>query len=203
LIKVTRTRLAAGAAAVAFAAGGIGLTAVSASASSAACTGATGTLAGSCSDEVTASGTGWAVANAGKNGTAKARTAVVAVANAAGVNNGSTDFYAHQTNANANERAFEWAPKGKQSGLCISVMSHLPSYVYVATGLMLQRCNGSTSQEFYGLGDTQNDQDNANGGIQWLNAATGQVAAVTGTNVVMRSLDAAAGTPGSYFHWAD
>ncbi|HEY0719419.1 MAG TPA: hypothetical protein VGD68_17530, partial [Streptosporangiaceae bacterium] len=62
MFKVSRTRLAAGAATVALAAGGIGVGVISAGASTAACTGiTTGPLAGSCSDLVTSGGVGLAV----------------------------------------------------------------------------------------------------------------------------------------------
>jgi hypothetical protein len=85
LITITRSRLAVGAATLALAASGIGVTAATATASSAGCTGA---LAGSCSDEVTASGVGWAV----YRGISRTDSPVVAVANAATVTDGSTDF---------------------------------------------------------------------------------------------------------------
>jgi hypothetical protein len=192
LIKMTRARVAAAAVTLALTAGGIGLTAASATASSSGCTGATGALAGSCSDEVTASGVGWAV----HRGLARPGTAIVAVADAAGVTDGSTDFYAQNTNGNASERTFEYAPGGRESGLCMS------SQAWFTSGLVLQHCNGSASQQFYGIGDTQDDTASTNGGIQWLNVASGKVVVVSGKSVVMRGLDAAASTSGSYFHWA-
>jgi hypothetical protein len=191
LIKVTRSRLAVGAATLALAASGIGVTAVTATASSAGCTGATGALAGSCSDEVTASGVGWAV----YRGISRAGTPVVAVANAATVTDGSTDFFANQTNGNASERTFEYAPKGVVSGLCITQASSW-------SNLELRHCNGGAAQQFYGLGDTQDDTSSTNGGIQWLNAASGKVVVAVKKNLVMRSLDSAASVSGSYFHWA-
>ena len=79
-------------------------------------------------------------------------------------------------------------------------MHVLPAWF--TSGLVLQHCNGSASQQFYGIGDTQDDTASTNGGIQWLNVASGKVVVVSGKSVVMRGLDAAASTAGSYFHWA-
>jgi hypothetical protein len=40
---------------------------------------------------------------------------------------------------------------------------------------VLRTRNNSAQQQFYAFGDTQNDQNNANDGIQWLNVGSGRV----------------------------
>jgi hypothetical protein len=71
----------------------------------------------------------------------------------------ATDFDAISTNKNASERVFEYAPNGHRSGLCIDDASW--------SGLVLRQCNKGTQQQFYGLGDTQDDQGNTNNGRPW------------------------------------
>ena len=185
-MNTARFRLMAGAATIAAAAAGIGTFAATAGASSTACT-STGKLAGSCGTEALANGSGWAV----QASTAKAGALIVA-ANSADTS-GRADFYAAQSNANASERVFEYAPLGKESGLCVTALTN--------GSLDLAKCANSASQEWYGLGDTQADQDNANDGIQWLNAQSGKVAMIFDGGVVLGSLDATANASNSYFHW--
>jgi hypothetical protein len=191
LFKVSRTRLAAGAATIALAAGGIGVGVVSAGASTAACNNATGALAGSCGDLVTASGYGLAVQTP-THGHVSAGARIVSSNHVA--SSTTTDFYAHQTNGNDNERVLEYAPGAHESGLCVTASR---------SSLTLQRCSrNSASQEFYGLGDTQNDTGNSNGGLQWLNAATGGVIDISNRgNVSLEGLSRASNDRGTYLHW--
>jgi hypothetical protein len=188
LFKVSRTRLAAGAATVALAAGGIGVGVISAGASTSGCANAAGQLAGSCGDLVASSGYGLAV----KGGNAKLNAEIV------GSNDTSTskatDFYAHQTNGNDNERVLEYAPNGQRSHLCITQTSQW-------AGLTLRYCDNSADQEFYGLGDTQNDTGNGNGGIQWLNADTGRVIDINRSKVTTDGLSSSSHDNGTYLHW--
>lgn len=191
MFKVSRTRLAAGAATVALAAGGIGVGVVSASASTAGCTNATGALAGSCGDLVAHNGYGLAVKVA-KHGKTSAGDQIVG--SKSYTSSTTTDFYAHQTNGNDNERVLEYAPGGKTSGLCISGGRN---------GLTLAHCsNHSASQEFYGLGDTQNDPGNSNGGLQWLNAGTGRVIDISSKgNVTLVGLSGSSTNSATYLNW--
>jgi hypothetical protein len=108
----------------------------------------------------------------------------------------TTDFYATQTNGNDNERVFEYAPNANVSGLCITETS-------TWGGLTLQRCGGrhTADQEFYGLGDTQNDTGNSNHGLQWLNATTGHVIDITKHSVTTKELSSSSYTNGTYLHW--
>jgi hypothetical protein len=190
LFKVSRTRLAAGAATIALAAGGIGVGVVSAGASTTACNNAGGALAGSCGDLATASGYGLAVQTPTHGGvSAGARI----VSSNALTTSKTTDFYAHKTNGNDNERVFEYAPNARRSGLCITSSRR---------GLTLQDCNDSASQEFYGIGDTQNDTGNGNGGLQWVNAATGGVIDISNHGyVTQESLSSSSHDKGTYLHW--
>jgi hypothetical protein len=188
LFKVSRTRLAAVAATAAFAAGGIGVGVVSAGASTTACNNAGGALAGSCGDLANANGYGLAVQTP-THGNVGAGAHIVSSND---LTTKTTDFYAHQTNGNGNERVFEYAPKAKRSGLCVTSSRR---------GLTLQDCNGSASQEFYGIGDTQNDTNNSNGGLQWLNAATGGVIDISKQGVTQDSLASSSKTKGTYLHW--
>jgi hypothetical protein len=191
LFKVSRTRLAAGAATIALAAGGIGVGVVSAGASTTACNNATGALLGSCGDLVTASGYGLAVQTP-THGHVSAGAHIVSSNNVS--TSTATDFYAHQTNGNDNERVLEYAPGAHRSGLCVTASR---------SSLTLQRCsNNSASQEFYGLGDTQNDTGNTNGGLQWLNAATGGVIDISNHgNVSLEELSRSSNDRGTYLHW--
>ena len=193
MFKVSRTRLAAVAATAALAAGGIGVGVVSAGASTTACNSATGDLSGSCGDLVNASGYGLAVQTP-THGHVSAGAQIVSSNNL--TTSTATDFYAHQTNGNDNERVFEYAPKAKVSGLCITEKS-------AWGGLTLQNCGGryAADQEFYGLGDTQNDTGNTNGGLQWLNAATGHVIDITKHSVTTKELSSSSYTSGTYLHW--
>jgi hypothetical protein len=188
LIKITRNRFAATVAAVTLASAAFGLASGPAFASSPGCSAAPG---GSCGDEVNAN-LGWAV----QTSHPRANTPVVTAR--ASDTTAATDFYAFSTNKNASERVFEYAPNGHPSGLCIDDASW--------SGLVLRQCNKGTQQQFYGLGDTQNDQGNTNNGIEWLNAASGEVIVPQGNKpgspLVTISLDAAAGQASSYFHWA-
>jgi hypothetical protein len=185
LFKVSRTRLAAGAATIALAAGGIGVGIVSAGASTTACNTATGALDGSCGDLANANGYGLAV-QAPTHGKVSAGAQIVS-SNALTTSK-TTDFYAHQTNGNPNERVFEYAPNAKRSSLCMTSSRR---------GLTLQDCNGSADQEFYGIGDTQNDT----GGLQWVNASTGGVIDITKQGVTQDSLSSSSNTHGTYLHW--
>jgi hypothetical protein len=192
MFKVSRTQLAAGAATVALAAGGIGVGVVSAGASTTACTNATGKLAGSCGDLVAKSGYGLA-AQAGRNGKVTSGANIVSSNKVS--TSPTTDFYAYKSNGNDNERVLEYAPSAKESGLCITQTSS-------RSGLTLQRCDKrSANQEFYGLGDTQNDPGNSNGGLQWLNAATGGVINISKWGVSMSGLAGSSGDAGTYLNW--
>jgi hypothetical protein len=183
----------AGAATVALAAGGIGVGIASAGASTTDCNNATGVLAGSCGDLANASGYGLAVQDP-THGQVGAGDQIVS-SNALTTSK-TTDFYATQTNGNDNERVLEYAPNAKVSGLCITQTS-------AWGGLTLQRCGGryTADQEFYGLGDTQNDTGNSNGGLQWLNAATGRVIDITKRGVTMDGLASSSNNSGTYLHW--
>jgi hypothetical protein len=191
LFKVSRTRLAAGAATIALAAGGIGVGVVSAGASTAACNNATGALAGSCGDLVTNSGYGLAVQTP-SHGHVSAGAHIVSSNNV--TTSTATDFYAHQTNGNDNERVLEYAPNAHRSGLCVTASR---------SSLTLQRCSrNSASQEFYGLGDTQDDTGNSNHGLQWLSASTGGVIDIGHRgNVSLEELSRASNDSGTYLHW--
>jgi hypothetical protein len=191
LFKVSRARLAAGAATVALAAGGIGVGVVSAGASTTACNNATGALLGSCGDLVTASGHGLAVQTP-THGHVSAGAHIVSSNNV--TTSSTTDFYAHQTNGNDNERVLEYAPGGHESGLYVTASRN---------GLTLQHhSRNSASQEFYGLGDTQNDTGNTNGGLQWLSAATGGVIDISNHgNVSLEELSRSSNDRGTYLHW--
>jgi hypothetical protein len=191
LFKVSRTRLAAGAATIALAAGGIGVGVVSAGASTSACNNVTGALAGSCGDLVTASGYGLAVQTP-SHGHVSAGARIVSSHNV--TTSTATDFYAHQTNGNDNERVLEYAPGGHESGLYVTASRN---------GLTLQRYSrNSASQEFYGLGDTQNDTGNSNHGLQWLSAATGGVIDISNHgNVSLDGLSSSSNDNGTYRHW--
>jgi hypothetical protein len=189
LFKVSRTRLAAGAATIALAAGGIGVGVVSAGASTSNCNNAGGKLSGSCGDLENASGYGLAVQTPSHG---KVGAGDHIVSSNAVTSSKTTDFYAHQTNGNDNERVFEYAPNANRSGLCITSSRR---------GLILQNCNGSASQEFYGVGDTQNDTSNSNHGLQWLNAATGGVIDISSRSVTQDSLSNSSKTKGTYLHW--
>lgn len=192
MIKITRTRLAASVAAATLASAGFGLASVTALASSTGCTQATGALSGSCGDLVNNSNLGWA----SQSVHAQYNTQVVGAA--ASDTSGKTDFYAHQTNANDNERVFEYAPSGHLSGLCITDPGR--------NGLVLRPCsNKSSQQQFYAFGDTQNDDTNSNHGTEWMNVASGQVvtpAGGKGSPLITIPVAAAAGLTSSYFHWA-
>ena len=193
MFKVSKARLVAGAATIALAASGIGVGVgvVSAGASTTACNNATGALAGSCGDLVTNSGYGLAVQTPSHGGvSAGARI----VSSNHVTSSTSTDFYAHQTNGNDNERVLEYAPGAHESGLCVTASR---------SSLTLQRCSrNSASQEFYGLGDTQNDTGNSNGGLQWLNAATGGVIDISSHgNVSLEELSRSSTDHGTYLHW--
>ena len=190
LFKVSRTRIAAVAATAALAAGGIGVGVVSAGASTAACNNATGALAGSCGDLAAASGYGLAVQTP-THGNVSAGAHIVS-SNALTTSK-TTDFYAHKTNGNANERVLEYAPNARRSGLCITSSRR---------GLTLQDCDGSASQEFYGVGNTQDDTNNSNGGLQWLNAATGGVIDISNHgSVTQDGLSSSSHDNGTYLHW--
>jgi hypothetical protein len=189
LFKVSRTRLAAGAATIALAAGGIGVGVVSAGASTSACDNATGALAGSCGDLVAASGYGLAVQTPAHG---KVSAGAHIVSSNAVTTSKTTDFYARKTNGNDNERVLEYAPNAKRSGLCITSSRR---------GLTLQDCNDSASQEFYGVGDTQNDTGNSNGGLQWVNAATGGVIDISKQSVTQDGLSSSSHDKGTYLHW--
>ncbi len=189
MFKVSRTRLAAGAATIALAAGGIGVGVVSAGASTTACNTAGGALAGSCGDLAAASGYGLAVQTPAHG---KVGAGAKIVSSNALTTSKTTDFYAHKTNGNDNERVFEYAPNAKRSGLCVTSSRR---------GLTLQDCNDSASQEFYGVGDTQNDTANSNGGLQWVNAATGGVIDISKQNVTQASLSSSSHDKGTYLHW--
>jgi hypothetical protein len=189
LFKVSKAGLAAGVATVALAAGGIGVGVVSAGASTNACNTATGALDGSCGDLVAASGYGLA-AQTPTHGKVGAGDQIVS-SNAV-TSSKTTDFYAHKTNGNDNERVLEYAPNAKRSGLCITSSRR---------GLTLQNCNGSASQEFYGIGDTQADTSNSNGGLQWVNASTGGVIDIGKKSVTQDSLSSSSKTKGTYLHW--
>ena len=191
MFKVSRTRFAAVAATAALAAGGIGVGVVSAGASTSACNNAGGALSGSCGDLATNSGYGLAVQTPSHGGVSAG--AHIVSSNALTTSK-TTDFYAHQTNGNANERVFEYAPNAHRSGLCITSSRR---------GLTLQRCsNHSASQEFYGVGDTQNDTGNSNGGLQWLNAATGGVIDISNHGYVTQDgLSSSSHDSGTYLHW--
>jgi hypothetical protein len=191
LFKVSRTRLAAVAATAALAAGGIGVGVVSAGASTNACNNAGGALSGSCGDLATASGYGLAVQTP-SHGHVSAGARIVSSNHL--TSSTSTDFYAHQTNGNDNERVLEYAPGAHESGLCVTASR---------SSLTLQRCSrNSASQEFYGLGDTQNDTGNTNGGLQWLNAATGGVIDISNHgNVSLEELSRSSTDHGTYLHW--
>jgi hypothetical protein len=191
LFKVSRARLAAVAATAALAAGGIGVGVVSAGASTTACNNATRALAGSCGDLATASGYGLAVQTP-THGRVSAGAHIVSSNNLTAST--TTDFYAHQTNGNDNERVLEYAPGARRSGLCVTSSR---------SGLTLQHCsNNSASQEFYGVGDTQNDTGNSNGGLQWLNAATGGVIDISNRGYVTQDgLSSSSTDRGTYLHW--
>ena len=189
MFKVSRTRLAAGAATIALAAGGIGVGVVSAGASTTDCNNATGTLAGSCGDLANANGYGLAVQTP-THGKVGAGDQIVS-SNALTTSK-TTDFYAHQTNGNDNERVFEYAPNANRSGLCLTSSRR---------GLTLQDCDGSASQEFYGVGDTQDDTGNTNGGLQWVNAATGGVIDITKQSVTQEGLSSSSRDKGTYLHF--
>ncbi len=189
MFKVSRTRLAAGVATIALAAGGIGVGVVSAGASTTACNNATGALAGSCGDLANANGYGLAVQTP-THGHVSAGAYIVS-SNALSTSK-TTDFFAHQTNGNANERVLEYAPNAKRSGLCITSSRR---------GLTLQDCDGRANQEFYGVGNTQDDTNNANGGLQWVNAATGGVIDITKQGVTQEGLPSSSYTHGTYLHW--
>ncbi len=201
MFKVSRTRFAAGAATVALAAGGIGVGVVSAGASTSACTGITqGPLAGSCGDLANSSGYGLAVKVSNSRGgnpwdrnQNRAPSYQLSSSKATSTDTG-TDFYAHQTNGNDNERVLEWAPGGRRSGLCVTQTSAYAS-------LTLAHCDGGASQEFYGIGDTQNDTGNSNHGLQWLNAATGRVIVIGNGHVSTDSLASSSHDAGSYLHY--
>ena len=200
MFKVSRTRLAVGAATFALAGSGIGLTVVSASASTSACTGITaGPLAGSCGDLANVSGYGLAVkSNAGTNNhnwnQNRQQPGLELTSSKKLTTDTGTDFYAHQTNGNDNERVLEYAPGGRRSGQCVT-------QAWANAGLTLTRCNGGASQEFYGVGDTQNDTGNDNHGIQWANAATGKVIVIGKGQVSTAPLANSSNTAGSYLHY--
>lgn len=197
-----KAKIAATAGTAALVAAGV-MGATAAGASTDACSGASGRLAGSCGTEVNVYGNGWDV----KGQHASYNAAIIAYPDV-DADNGqvitsdpATDFYAHQTTGNSNERVFEYAPNGRRSGLCISD----PASGYAGNpggrdGLVLRTCNGSTFQEFVGLGDTQNDQANHHHGIQWQDVATDQVVATNGTGAPLNTVDGT-GVAGSYFHW--
>lgn len=191
MFKVSRTRLAAGAATVALAAGGIGVGVVSAGASTSACNNAGGDLSGSCGDLVTSNGHGLAVKTA-RHGWAAANDQIVS--SSAVSTSTATDFYAHQTNGNDNERVLEFAPGAVRSHLCVTAGWG---------GLTLQRCdNHSASQEFYGVGNTQDDTAGSNGGLQWLSASTGKVIDISNRGSVrLVGLSSSSHDSGTYLHW--
>jgi len=187
LFKVTKTRLAAGAATVALAAGGIGVGIASAGASTTQCTTTTKpALQGSCGDLANAKTNSYGLAV--KNGNGKLNAQIVGSSNLS--SDSATDFYIHQTNGNSNERVMEFAPKAKRSGLCVSQTSRYAN-------LTLRYCNGGASQEFYALGDTQNDT----AGLQWINAATGQVIDINKGTVTMDELSSSSTDKDTYLHW--
>jgi hypothetical protein len=178
---------------------GIGLTVVSASASTPACTGITsGSLAGSCGDLANSNGYGLAVkvsqhySGRGGNGRPQ-QNAQITSSNKLNTDTG-TDFYAHQTNGNDNERTLEYAPGGNRTHECVT-------QAYANAGLTLARCNGGANQEFYGIGDTQDDTGNSNGGIQFVNAATGRVIVIGKGQVSTAPLANSSNTSGSYLHY--
>ena len=88
----------------------------------------------------------------------------------------------------------EYAPNAHRSGLCVTASR---------SSLTLQRCSrNSASQEFYGLGDTQNDTGNSNHGLQWLSASTGGVIDISHRgNVSLEELSRASNDSGTYLHW--
>jgi hypothetical protein len=192
LFKVTKTGLAAGAATVALAASGIGVGVVSAGASTTKCDNATGKLAGSCGDLVNRNGYGLSVI-LGADGKADLNDRVGSSNDVTGSD--TTDFYASQTNGNDNERVLEYAPKAKRSGLCVTQPS-------ARSGLRLRSCGtADASQEFYGIGDTQDDTGNSNGGLQWVNAATGDVISITKQGITLEPLTSSSKDKSSYLHW--
>jgi hypothetical protein len=199
LFKVSRTRLAASAATLALAGGGAGLTVVSASASTPACTGITsGPLAGSCGDLANTSGYGLAVKvsqhYSGRGGHGQPQQdAQITSSNKLTTDTG-TDFYAHQTNGNDNERVLEYAPGGKKSHECVTQQR-------ANAELTLAPCHGGADQEFYGIGATQDDTGNSNQGIQFVNAATGQVIVIGKSQVSTAPLANSSNTTGSYLHY--
>jgi hypothetical protein len=82
---------------------------------------------------------------------------------------------------------------GHESGLYVTASRN---------GLTLQHYSGnSASQEFYGLGDTQNDTGNSNHGLQWLSAATGGVIDINRGNVSLDELSRSSNDGGTYLHW--
>lgn len=189
MISISKSRLVASAATIALAAGGIGVGVASAGASTAACI-TTGPLAGSCGDLATASGHGLAV-RTDRHGRASAGDQIVA--STALTSSTATDFYAHQTNGSVSERVLEYAPGGVESGLYVTASWG---------GLTLQRhSRDSASQEFYGIGDTQNDTSGGNGGLQWLSASTGKVIVINGGRVSLDSLAGSSYGSGTYLHW--
>ena len=192
MLKITKPRIAAGAATAALMAGGIGTLAATAGASSASCQSANLPSGGGCGDEVSASGYGLAVLD----GTAQSGKPIIA--SSLVDTSTSTDFYAHITSANSDQREFEYAPGGKLSNLCITQSS--------ANGtLTLSTCNSSSlSQWFYGLGSTGDDAGNTNGGVEWMNAQYGMVMAVGSSaspKVTMVGLSAGAVNMSTYLNW--
>jgi hypothetical protein len=66
-----------------------------------------------------------------------------------------------------NAKFFEYAPKGKQSGYCVSEPSHHAK-------LVLRDCDGSANQAW--------DATSANGSYEWINEATGDAMTDPGKN---------------------